>query len=226
MVPAVQEVVRQQRWRGSTNPIGYIRTATRREARRLGLHQDDYKHSSDRRCPCGAMTRAKARERNHQCVYVGGPATTGDLYAATRRKDNLRQKSTKASGAAHARIIEDAQFSVGDNNDDAVEDYLIVDLKTRTRYYGPSYLEILPNHLITRIDPVAKLSSRLWPRRGASDCWVRRGRQAGRRLAESRIVATNQNRGKEHPRQSSRNALPPEPNTCRNLRGSQLVQRP
>jgi hypothetical protein len=39
MVLAVQDSIKQHRWRGSANPIGYIRTATMRGALRMGLHQ-------------------------------------------------------------------------------------------------------------------------------------------------------------------------------------------
>lgn len=37
MVPAVQEAIRQQRWKIAPNPLASIRTAAHQEARRMGL---------------------------------------------------------------------------------------------------------------------------------------------------------------------------------------------
>ena len=37
MTPAVQEAIRQQRWKIAPNPLASIRTAAHQEARRMGL---------------------------------------------------------------------------------------------------------------------------------------------------------------------------------------------
>jgi hypothetical protein len=37
MTPAVQEAIRQQRWKIAPNPLAVIRTAAHQEARRMGL---------------------------------------------------------------------------------------------------------------------------------------------------------------------------------------------
>jgi hypothetical protein len=37
MVPAVQEAIRQQRWKIAPNPLASIRTAAHQEAKRMGL---------------------------------------------------------------------------------------------------------------------------------------------------------------------------------------------
>ena len=37
MTPAVQEAVRQQRWKIAPNPLAAIRTAAHQEARKMGL---------------------------------------------------------------------------------------------------------------------------------------------------------------------------------------------
>lgn len=37
MKPAVQEAIRQQRWKIAPNPLASIRTATHQEARKMGL---------------------------------------------------------------------------------------------------------------------------------------------------------------------------------------------
>ena len=37
MTPAVQEAVRQQRWKIAPNPLAAIRTATHQEAKKMGL---------------------------------------------------------------------------------------------------------------------------------------------------------------------------------------------
>lgn len=37
MKPAVQEAIRQQRWKIAPNPLAAIRTATHQEAKRMGL---------------------------------------------------------------------------------------------------------------------------------------------------------------------------------------------
>ena len=37
MIPAVQEAIRQQRWRIALNPLASIRTAAHQEAKRMGL---------------------------------------------------------------------------------------------------------------------------------------------------------------------------------------------
>jgi hypothetical protein len=37
MIPAVQEAIRQQRWKIAPNPLASIRTAAHQEARKMGL---------------------------------------------------------------------------------------------------------------------------------------------------------------------------------------------
>ncbi len=37
MIPAIQEAIRQQKWKIAPNPLAAIRTATHQEARRMGL---------------------------------------------------------------------------------------------------------------------------------------------------------------------------------------------
>jgi hypothetical protein len=37
MIPAVQEAIRQQRWKIAPNPLASIRTAAHQEARRMGI---------------------------------------------------------------------------------------------------------------------------------------------------------------------------------------------
>lgn len=37
MIPAIQEAVRQQKWKIAPNPLAAIRTATHQEAKRMGL---------------------------------------------------------------------------------------------------------------------------------------------------------------------------------------------
>jgi hypothetical protein len=37
MIPAIQEAIRQQRWKIAPNPLAAIRTAAHQEARRMGL---------------------------------------------------------------------------------------------------------------------------------------------------------------------------------------------
>ena len=37
MIPAVQEAIRQQRWKIAPNPLASIRTAAHQEAKRMGL---------------------------------------------------------------------------------------------------------------------------------------------------------------------------------------------
>jgi hypothetical protein len=37
MVPAIQEAIRQQRWKIAPNPLASIRTAAHQEAKRMGL---------------------------------------------------------------------------------------------------------------------------------------------------------------------------------------------
>ena len=37
MIPAIQEAIRQQRWKIAPNPLASIRTATHQEAKRMGL---------------------------------------------------------------------------------------------------------------------------------------------------------------------------------------------
>jgi hypothetical protein len=37
MIPAIQEAIRQQRWKIAPNPLASIRTAAHQEAKRMGL---------------------------------------------------------------------------------------------------------------------------------------------------------------------------------------------
>jgi hypothetical protein len=37
MIPAVQQAIRQQRWKIAPNPLASIRTAAHQEAKRMGL---------------------------------------------------------------------------------------------------------------------------------------------------------------------------------------------
>ena len=37
MIPAIQEAIRQQRWKIAPNPLASVRTATHQEAKRMGL---------------------------------------------------------------------------------------------------------------------------------------------------------------------------------------------
>lgn len=161
MVPAIQEVVvRQQRWRSAPNPIGYIRTAAQREANRLGLHQDNHKHSEDRRCPCGAMTKAKAKERGHECVYAGYDAgAIADIAlpaSAWRGEGNAASTKTKAYHAAHDQFIEDATADACIYDDDDDQEYIEYDDETGVIYSGEPNLKHVPGHLIKRIEPMAK----------------------------------------------------------------------
>jgi hypothetical protein len=160
MVPAIQEVVRQQRWRTAPNPVGYIRTAAHREANRLGLHQDSHKHSEDRRCPCGAMTKAKAKERGHACVYAGYDAgAIADINlpaSAWRGEDSSTSAKKGAYHAAHDQFIEDATAAACISDDDDDQEVIEYDDETGVMYAGEPNLKYVPNHLIKRIEPMAK----------------------------------------------------------------------
>lgn len=160
MVPAIQEVVvRQQRWRSAPNPIGYIRTAAQREANRLGLHQDGHKHSEDRRCPCGAMTKAKAKERGHACEYAGydaGAIADINLPASAWRGEGSTSAKKGAYHAAHDQFIEDATADACIHDDDDDQEYIEDDDETGVMYAGETYLKHVPDHLIKRIEPMVK----------------------------------------------------------------------
>jgi hypothetical protein len=161
MVPAVQEVlVRQQRWRAVPNPIGYIRTAARREANRRGIHQDDHKHSEDRRCPCGAMTKAGAKERGHNCVYPcyeAGAIADVELPASAWRSESDSGSPRKQSyHAAHDQFVGDQTASLGIFTDDDDQEFIELDKETGVLYSGEPYMRGVPNHLRKRIEPVAK----------------------------------------------------------------------
>jgi hypothetical protein len=161
MVPAVQEVVvRQQGWRSASNPIGYIRTAAQREADRLGLHHDNHKHSEDRRCPCGAMTKSKAKELDHECMYAGyeaGAIADIDLPdSAWRGEGNAASTKTKAYHAAHDQFIEDATAAACIHDDHEGQEYIEYDNQTGVFYSGNPNLKDVPSHLIKRMEPIAK----------------------------------------------------------------------
>jgi hypothetical protein len=47
-VPALQKVIGQNRWQRQPNPIGYVKTATIREAMKMGLAMDRYKPDEPR----------------------------------------------------------------------------------------------------------------------------------------------------------------------------------
>ena len=157
MVPAVQEAVRQQRWRNAANPIGYVRTAARREANRLGLFEDGHKHSEDRRCPCGAMTKAKAKEQDHVCVSAGHEVgAIADIVlpaSAWRDQDNPASAPNSAYYAAHDQFIEDATAASGIVDDDDELEFIEYDDETGVAYSGEPYLKHIPTHLIKRLEP-------------------------------------------------------------------------
>jgi hypothetical protein len=62
--PAAQALGRK-RWKGTTK-------AERREFGRWAAQQGGGRPRSADRCPCGAMTRARAAKRNHRCQAADG----------------------------------------------------------------------------------------------------------------------------------------------------------
>ena len=42
MTPAIQEAIRQQRWKIAPNPLASIRTAAHQEAKRMGLTEREF----------------------------------------------------------------------------------------------------------------------------------------------------------------------------------------
>ena len=160
MVPAVQSVVKQRKWERSANPVGYIRTAARREARRIGLLEDGDQPRSDRRCRCGRMDHRTAKKRGHVCKSVKEFAIADiKLPVSAWQNDGATYKGkmgAEAYHAAHDRFIENQINNYLTETTEKVPERIIQDEETGIFYSGEPYLYNVPEALLKRWEPVGR----------------------------------------------------------------------
>jgi hypothetical protein len=198
-VIAVQEVVRQGRWRTSLNPIGYVKTASIQQANRGGLREDTYKRPKDRslRCSCGFTTKAKASKMGHECAVreVGCIADIQIPEAAWFGSDITGQGLRVSHRGAHDNAI-DFFIHIAEREEgiDCQEPFEMLDNQSRC-FVGSHSLCLIKPEFLKMVLFAGEKGSEESDRDEEEDYdgyirvdWVRAGRAAGLTEFESLLL--------------------------------------
>jgi len=148
MAPAVQRAIRETRWMGHPNPVGYIKTATCRMANRMGLAHDDFKGPVDRsrRCPCGAMFQRKAIESGHTCL-------AGEITAFEVKLPDLSESEDRVGTRYDASDFWESNGCNLFASDDDDDNFFAFEDESGVEYRGHGLLNRVPEDLIKLTPP-------------------------------------------------------------------------